>query len=194
MSSQRIRTTVFLAAGLALGACASTSIVDSWKAPEAGPLRFKKVVALAILDNESLRSRAEDALQSSLRGVQAVQGYKVFGATELADLERQKKQLTERLLQDGFDGVVALRMVSSQQEVGWTGSQVPLDAFVWYPTGEMAVDTIIRVEIQIYSLTEGKLMWAGVSETFNPKDAEQLVSEIAAAAGKELRRQGLIST
>jgi hypothetical protein len=194
MSSKSVRNTVFLAAGLALAACASTSIVNSWKAPEAGPLRFNKVLALAIVQNESIRSLAEDALQHDLRGVQAVQGYKVFGAAELADLERMK----ERLRQNDFDGVIALRLVSSQQEVGWTATSVPLESF-WgyydsaYPPAEMQVDTIVRVEIKIYSITEDKLMWSGVSESFNPKDAQQLVSAIVAAAGKELRRQGLIA-
>ncbi len=194
MSRKRIPSTMFLAAGLALAACASTSIVESWKAPEAGPLRFKKVLALAIVKNESLRGRAEDALQSNLRGVQAVQGYKLIGAAELGDLERLK----ERLRQEGFDGVVALRLDSSRQEMSWTSTSMPLESF-WgyyntsYPPAELTADTIVRVEIKIYSLAEDKLMWAGVSESFNPKDAQQLVSEIVAAAGKELRRQGLIA-
>jgi hypothetical protein len=194
MPSQRIRKTVLLTAGLALAACAGTSIVDSWKAPEAGPLRFNKVLALAIVKNDSIRRRAEDALQGSLRSVQAVQSYKLFDAAELADRERLKAQL--RL--DGFDGVIALRLDGSRQELSYTTAAVPLQDF-WgyygaaYPPTEMNVDTIARVEIKIYSLNDDKLVWAGVSETFNPKDAGQLVADIVAAAGQELRRQGLIS-
>lgn len=192
MSSQRIRTTVLLAAGLALAACASTrsGIVESWKAPQAGPLRFNKVLALAVLDNESLRSRAEDALKANLRGVEAVQGYKIFSVADLADRAR----LEEQLRQDGFDGVVVLSLAGSEQEIGWTSSHDPLaEEFAWYPTEQMAIDTIIRVEIKVYSLAEEKLLWGGVSQTFNPKDTHDLVSKIVAAAGKELRRQGLIS-
>lgn len=190
MSSQRIRTTVLLVAGLALGACASTStkIIESRKAPGAGPLRFNKVLALAVLDNESLRSRAEDALRASLRNVQAVQGYKVFSIAELEDRER----VEERLRQDGFDGVVALSPASSQQKLGWTAHHDPLAEFVWYPTEELAVDTIHQVEIKVYSLAEKKLIWAGISKTYNSMSAEDLISKVAAAAGQELRRQGLI--
>ncbi|MES1211249.1 MAG: hypothetical protein ABUL63_02830 [Acidobacteriota bacterium] len=192
MPSQRTRTTVLLATGLALAACASTSIVESWKAPEAaGPLRFNKVLALAVLDNESTRSRAEDALQANLPNVQAVQSYKIFTIAELEDLTGLK----ERLRQDGFDGVVVLSLAGAEQKVGWTSTNDPwAEEYAWYPTEQMAVDTIVRVEIKIYSLTEDKLIWGGLSQSFNPKDTENLVSEIAAAAGKELRRQGLIST
>ena len=194
MSSQRMRTTVLLAAGLALGACASTKsgIVESWKAPEAaGPLRFNKVLALAVLDNESLRSRAEDALKANLPNVQAVQGYKMFTTAELEDLTGLK----ERLRQDGFDGAVVLGLAGAEQKVGWTSTNDPwAEEYAWYPTEQMAVDTIVRVEIKIYSLTEDKLIWGGLSQTFNPKDTNDLISKIVAAAGKELRRQGLIST
>jgi hypothetical protein len=195
MSSQRIRKTVLLAAGLALAACgASTRIVESWKAPEAGPLRFNKVLALAVLKNEDVRRIAENALQGSLRNVQAVQSYKLFDAAELADRERLK----ERLREEGFDGVIALRLVSSTQEAGWTVAAVPLESF-WgyygatYPPAEMRVDTVARVEINVYSLAEDKLIWKGVSETLNPQNAGQLVGDIVAAAGKKLRSQGLIA-
>jgi hypothetical protein len=196
MPSQRTRTTVLLAAGLALAACASTKsgLIESWKAPEAaGPLRFNKVVALAILDNESLRTRAEDALKANLPNVQAVQGYKMFSISELTGLT-DLTELKERLRKDGFDGVVLLSLAGSEQKVGWTSTHDPLAEFVWYPTEQIAVDTIIQVEIKIYSLADDKLMWAGISQTFNHKDTNDLISKVAAAAGKELRRQGLIST
>jgi len=192
MSSQRIPKTVLLAAGLALAACASarSGIVDSWKAPEAGPLHFNKVLALAVLDNESLRSRAEDALKANMRGVQSVQGYKIFTVAELENLAGLK----ERLRKDGFDGVVVLSLAGAEQKVGWTTDDDPLaEEYAWYPTEHMAVDTIVRVEIKIFSLTEDKLIWGGISQNFNPKDTEDLVAKIVAAAGQELRRQGLIS-
>ena len=192
MSSRRIRMTVLLAAGLAFSACASTKsgIVESWKAPEAGPLRFNKVVALAILDNETIRSRAEDALKANLRNVETVQGYKMFTIAELENLAGLK----ERLRQEGFDGVVVLSLAGSEQKIGWTSSHDPLaEEYAWYPTEQMAVDTILRVEIQIYSLAEDKLIWGGISQTFNAQGTQDLIAKIVAAAGQELRRQGLIS-
>lgn len=188
MSSRHIRRAALLAAGLALAACASTSIVESWKAPGAGPLRFKKVLAVAILNNEEIRGHAEDALRGNLPGVEAVQGYKLFTTPELKDVEKVK----ERLRQEGFDGVIVLRAMSSEQHTGWTEVYVPLDMYVSYPPAELRVDTVVRVEIKIYSLGEDKLIWSGVSETFNPGAVQKAVTDIVAAAGKELRRQGLL--
>jgi hypothetical protein len=197
MSGQRIHRAALLAAGLALAACASstsTRIVDSWKAPGAGPLRFNKVLALAILKNDDIRKLAEDELQADLRGVQAVQGYKLISTADFGDREGAKALL----LREGFDGVVALRLVAARNEVSWTVHE-PLgsDATFWggfygLPP-ELNADTVVRVEINIYSLTEDKLIWGGVSETFNPQHSQQVVADTVEAAGKALRRQGLIS-
>jgi hypothetical protein len=190
MSSRHIRRAALLAAGLALAACASTSMVESRKEPGAGPLRFKKVLAVAILNNESLRKDAEDALQATLR-VQSLQSYKLFTLAELKDVEKVK----ERLRQDGFDGVVGLRVAANRQEVGWTtASYVPMDTFVGYPPTEMRADSVVRVEVKVYSIAEDKLMWSGISKTFNPTNVGQAVADIVAAAGKELRRQGLVKS
>jgi hypothetical protein len=194
MSGMRIRTAALLGAGLAFAACASTSLVESWKAPGAGPLRFNKVLALAIVKDESVRRVAEDALQATLKSVRAEPSYRVLEGANVADGE-QLKEMKGRLQQDGFDGVVALRMVSSQQQASWTPIVIPLEAF-WgtgSPAAEMSVETVARVEIKLYSLSDDKLIWSGCSETHDPKNAEQLVQEVVAAAGRELRKQGLIS-
>jgi hypothetical protein len=195
MSGKRIQLAAFLVAGLGIAACASTRIVESWKAPGAGPLRFQKVLAVAILKNQGLRQNAEDALKGNLQKVQAVQSYTMFDLGDLANQEKAK----ERLKQEGFDGVVVLRLTQSRQELTWQSyPTAPYNTFwgyygTYYPAMDMRVDTVVRVEINIYSLAEDKLVWAGVSETFNPTSSQGLISEIAAEAGKELRRQGLIS-
>ncbi|HEY4597338.1 MAG TPA: hypothetical protein VIJ02_13140 [Thermoanaerobaculia bacterium] len=195
MLGKRIQFAAFLVAGLALAACASTRIVESWKAPGTGQLHFQKVLAVAILKNQGLRQNAEDALKGNLKNVQAVQSYTMFDLGDLVDRDKAK----ERLRKEGFDGVVALRLTQSRQELSWTTyPTMPVDTFwgyygAYYPAAEMRVDTVVMVEIKIYSLTDDKLVWAGVSETFNPTNSATLISEIAAEAAKELRRQGLIS-
>jgi len=183
-----------LAAGLALTACASTRIVDSWKAPGAGPLHFNKVLALAVVQNDSIRRTAEDELQADLVNVKAVQSYKVLGAANPGDLEAVKAILH----QNGFDGVVALSVGSAREELSWAPAGQPggasFSGFYNYSYGSsyMLSDTVVRVEVSVFSLTEDKLLWSGVSESFNPNDTANLVYAIAKAAGAEMRRQGLI--
>ncbi len=47
------------------------------------------------------------------------------------------------------------------------------------------------VESTIYSVPRNQLVWAGVSETRNPKDLRQFVEELVKEAVSELQKQGL---
>ena len=187
---RRARRAALLAAGLALAACASTRIVESWKAPGTGPLQFDKVLALAVVQNDDIRRTAEDALAAELP--KAVQSYKVI---ELAELE-DRPRLREKLQQGGFDGVVTLRLASAREELSWAPEPQPggatFSGFYGYGyTAGLVGDTVVRLQINIYSLAEDKLLWSGVSQSLNPKDTDVLVYEIVQAAAGELRRQGL---
>ena len=53
---------VFSLAMILLSSCgSSTSILNSWKDPAAGPLEFKKVLVIFITNNQSSKRAAEDA-------------------------------------------------------------------------------------------------------------------------------------
>jgi hypothetical protein len=57
----------------------------------------------------------------------------------------------------------------------------------------MQTDQIVSVESLVYSVSQGKLLWAGQSETTNPEDLESFVNELVSAVGSELRKKGLIN-
>ena len=44
----------------------------------------------------------------------------------------------------------------------------------------------------MYSVPLGKLVWAGVSEKTNPKDAQKIVKELLGAVVSEMRKVGLV--
>jgi hypothetical protein len=61
-----------------------------------------------------------------------------------------------------------------------------------YDAGYVRQDELVDVETCIYSVKEGKLLWAGTTESTNPGDVRRTVEEIADAVAEELRREGLI--
>lgn len=193
--SIRLRAMVCGSAVAALAACTSlTSIRESWKAPDAGPVHFEKVLVLARVQDQSARRVAEDTLQAKLVGTSAVQSYKVLTTEDLGDKERTKARLRD----GGFDGAVIVRLVSADQRIttyaGTSGGFWGSSWYYSYPYTDVQVDTVVQVEINLYSLTEDKLLWAGRSETIDPRSIEQLISEIVDAAGEEMRKQGLIAS
>jgi hypothetical protein len=199
-----------LAGALALATlgCASTSFNSTWKNPAAqGPLNFKgkKVAALIVSKEEGVRYGAEDALAREItaRGAVGIAAYSLIPK----ELTQDKEKAKEFLAKAGVAGVVAMRAVGKEQEVSsspatyWGG---PMYATFWgsgyygygwggvYSPGYVRTDTIVHVEILVYSLEQDKLVWAARSETTNPEKVGPFIKELTAKAAAELKKQGLI--
>jgi hypothetical protein len=58
--------------------------------------------------------------------------------------------------------------------------------------GYVAYDTYVRVETNVYSLPDERLVWASATRTANPKDVKGLVDDTVKAVKKAMRDQGLV--
>jgi hypothetical protein len=201
VTARRTRALPPAVVALTLVACATTTIKESWTDPAAGRLEFRKVLALVLSSDASLRRIGEDELVRQIRRTQAVAAYTVLSAEDYGDVERAKATLRTA----GFDGVVTMRLVGKEQRQTWVpGGAYPAPSYAsfggyyryaWpsvYDPGYLRTDTIAQVETQVYSLADDKLLWAGLSETVNPSDARSLIDDVARAVAKELKKQGLV--
>lgn len=194
-----------LALALAGPAAAGPKFTSTWKAPEAAGVSFagKKVVALIISDDENLRVSGEEALVRELAEVsssQPVAAYRMIPKELLRDVDAARGWF-ERA---EAAGVVALRPVKVEREVTYTPAtwSMPYYSSLWgyygygwgtlYDPGSIREDTILVVEVLIFGVAEDKLLWAGVSETTNPKNAAKVIEGLVKEASKEMTRQGLI--
>jgi hypothetical protein len=188
-----------------LTACATTSFDSSWKAPDAQPmgnLAGQKVVAVAVSKNAAVRRTAEDSLVSVLnaRGAQGVASYSILGD----DTDEAKAKAA--IEKSGAVAVVVMRPIAKEKEISSTPSSMymgPMYGGYWggyygYGWGgawggtEIRTDTIVIVETLVYSLKQNKLVWAGQSNTTNPSKIDAFVKEVAAGAGKEMKKAGLL--
>ena len=194
---------VFVAAGLT--ACATTTFTSSWKAPDAQPmgkLTGQKVVAVAVSKNTAVRRSAEDALVSVLNagGAQGVPSYSIIGDDAVNDEAKAKAAIET----SGAVAVVVMRPVAKEKEISSTPTMYmgPRYGGYWggyygygwggaYGGTEIRTDTIVIVETLVYSLKQNKLVWAGESKTTNPSKIDAFVKEVAAGAGKEMKKLGL---
>jgi hypothetical protein len=182
---------------------AAPKFISVWKAPAASDVSFagKKVAALVITNDDSLRVAGEESLARELtgRGLQGVATYRIAPKEELGDPEKAKGWF-ERA---GVEGVVAMRPVSSEKRATYTpGTWVnPNYGTLWgyygygwgsvYVPGTIERDTVVTVETLIYSVPRNTLLWAAVSETKNPKELGRFVQELVKESIKELHKQGL---
>jgi hypothetical protein len=182
---------------------AAPKFTSVWRSPDAGAVSFagKKIAALVIAQDDSLRVAGEEALVRELtaRGLASVATYRIAPKEELQSADRAKGWFEKA----NVDGVVAMRPVSKDKRTTYNpGTWVnPYYSTFWgyygygwgsmYIPGSVEQDTVIVVETTIYSVPRNQLLWAAVSETTNPKTLQRFVEDLVKESVKELQKQGL---
>lgn len=207
---------------LSFAACNSVKVTDVWVAPDVTKLHFKKVLAIAAIQEDGLRHVFEDALCTAMPKVQAIPSYQFIPAGDIRDVAKVSSELKAAK----FDGVVVLRILGDRKETNVTttmdypgyGYGVPYGAYGGYgypsayrsfggyyggyamgpygyggsSTTTVTHDQIFSVEANIYEFPGEKLVWTGVTESTSPEDINKMVQDVATAVRKELLKQKLI--
>ena len=192
-----------VAAALSVSLAAKTKFSSVWQSPDAATISFagKKVAALVIDKDDSLRVAGEEALVRELnaRGMNGVASYRMM-PKELAQDPVQAKTWYEKA---GVEGVVAFRVVNDDRRrtyvpATWTSTYYTslwgYYGYGWgavYDSGYVRDQRIVSLETLIFSVPKNTLVWAGLSETENPKDGQRVVTEVVKEAVSEMRKQGL---
>jgi hypothetical protein len=179
-----------------LSGCATTTFKSTWADPAAGPIRFDKTLVVFMSSEEAVRRSSEDRLVQYIGPERSAPSYTLLSSAEIQDKEKAK----EKVRAAGFDGVVVMRTIGKREQVTYVPPSYYHDywgynSMGWgaaYDPGYLSTDTTVSVETNIYSLADEKLIWSGLSETFDPGNTPNMVDEIAKAAAEELERRGLI--
>lgn len=203
--SQIVRACVIVVLVSVVAGCISTTIRDSWTAPDVqGPLDYQKILVVFMDSQEATRRAAEDALVERIGGDRAVASHTMFTADEVQDAQDNQQEVRSRLQAESFDAAITLRMVDQREELNYSPGMTypaPYAGFYgyygwgWgmvYEPGYLSTDTIVSVETNVYDLGDNELVWSGVSDTYNPDQIRDTVNEIATAVEEELRSQGLL--
>lgn len=185
----------------------STRILKSWKSPLVGQLQLagKKVGVFVVNSEESMRQGPEETLATELRnrGVDGVAGYTVL-PVELTKNTEDAKAFLKRV---GIDYAIMIRLAGKEEEINYVPGTVwyaqPYYPSFWgywnygwatvYSPGYVYSQTVVTLEILVYSIAEDKLLWAGASRTTDPgDDIRKSVKKLAASAGKQMRKDGLL--
>ena len=195
------RAAVLTLAGL-LAACApkGTSLATSWRAPALTPQQFQKVLVLFFAPHESQRQFGESELVRLMTRTRGVAGYTVLTPDDLKSVDKVKAVMAR----EGFDGAVAMRFVETTHEFtrDSAGAYAPSYAAFWdyydvaWPLindpGYVRMDRAMQMETRVYQMTDGKLLWSGLSKTMNPDSAKEFVAQVAQTVAADLRKQGVI--
>jgi len=189
--------------------CADTSVQKTWTAPAVGSLKFTKVFVIAIARDDTDRRLAEIAVKNQITRVPAVASYDIF--PDISDT-RDKEKVIQGVKDSGADGVIVMRLTSSDTQVDLGASSArPMEYMVFsdyygsvYDVGayyasdrrDIGTNTIFNVETRIFDGKTGKLVWVGNTKTnkdsFHDHDTGGNVTEVAQTIKNTLQSQQMI--
>lgn len=200
-----IRFTACAAVLLAtLASCASTTLESTWRDPayQGGP--FQKLAVIVLGKQEATTRGAEDTFVAGLApGTQGVQSYTFLEAADAGNPEAVKAKLRSQ----GCDGALVARVIGVDTSVeyvpgNWSSVPVGHRSFGgYYGSGYAAVyspgyveeNVTVRVVTNVYDVASEKLVWSGVTETFEPSSTGSLVADNAEVILAALAELGLIA-
>jgi hypothetical protein len=177
---------------------ASDRLLSSWKDPAVKKLDFQRIVAVAMVSDGPTRRLAESEMVN-IMGPKAVAASQVVPEADLEDADKVRVKLSA----EGFDGAVTIRLVDATTKVRTARDPVPTSyysmwgyyQFAWVadrPPDYYTADQKLQIEVNIYSLTSGKLVWSGTSEIVRPQLVETGVRNVADLVRRRLKSEHLI--
>jgi hypothetical protein len=202
---RRTAVALAVASALALGAEAGTKFKSTWKPPDAVPVNFQgqKVAAIVMLPEAANRRGIEDELAYALtgRGLVGIPAHRLVPPEEMKDKDRVRASLEKA----GVVGAVVMRAIDRQAGVSedsasyWVSNYWTFSGYYswgWggiYSPGTVRMETMFTVETLVFDVKADKLLWAGTTETKNPKRVDDFMKDLVSTAAKEVKKQGLVA-
>jgi len=184
--------------------CASSStkteIQSSWTDPSVDTIRFHKAIVVFMSRDPVMRETAEVQLAGQIGPSRSVPSYTIFSDVEVQDVEAAKRKLRE----NGFDAAIVMRLVGNEGDVRFAAGESysgPYASYYGYYTwgwtavsdpGYLKEERSIGIRTNLYDIAADKLLWTGVSQSFNQENTIEMVRDIASSIREELRRKKLL--
>jgi hypothetical protein len=188
--------------------CADTKMTTAWTAPAVGSIQFKKVFILGLNPRDDNRRMAEVAVRDIITKIPVTCSFELL--PEVGDI-MIKDKVVKAVADSGADGVIALRLISSDTAVTYsadsamvmgyeffyTDSSNPNTAVPFYQnSASIYTNRVFAIEVGIYDVKAKKLIWKGQSQTVkeatNPGDVNSIITEVAETVRAKLQSQQLI--
>lgn len=201
---KKISVLAFLLSSIFFVSCNSTKITSSWRDPDVHVHinQLNKVLVVALLKNETNRHKAEDEMVKYLNG----KGIVSYNYLDENFNKKDETELRKKIKSDGFDGAITMRLIDVDKEKVYVPGERNLypDYYnnfnsyyhrniEFYTTpGYYVVTKTFLVETVVYSIADDKIIWSGITKTFNPEGAEKMSSEITKTIYKKMTAEGFI--
>lgn len=201
---QSVRRIALAAIALVLAACAPTTIRDSWHDPEYRGAAFRSVLVLGVFPNIAERRQFEDVMAATIgaTGARGIPAYRFLPGQERAS----EADLDRAVRESGADALLMSRLVSVDTRTQFSTHQRPAPTGPWgwgawysgwWGTGWQTVTTVTQydiaaVETTLFSAKSGRVVWTGVTETFQPRSVAREAPAFSETIVGALQAPGLL--
>lgn len=193
---------------IALISCNSTRLASSWREPDRSVTmnQLNKILIVAMVRNETSRRKAEDEMKKFLQD-RGVVSYNYLDQYTTSITEQDERDIINKIRRDNFDGAITMRLVDVDKDIDYvpgTISSYPIyyrsfggfyrRSWIYSSTPDRYYSSkTYRVEINIYSIKEDKIIWTGLTETTNPSGVDKMAMEVAKVIYDKMVEEGFIS-
>lgn len=179
-------------------------VTTMWGAPGKRAMRFDNVVAVFASSDDSLRRAMENRLAAQFP--RAAPSYIALASVDRDDFSAIRRVLDE----NQFDSAIIMTVVLADPrptsllaaDLPRSRHPVPARAFVdqwnrlWNPPFDPALvpgKRLVAIELQVYSLGDDRLVWAGRGDAGDAKTIGKLGDSAIGNLTRELEREGILA-
>jgi len=178
--------------------CASTTLTNSWRAPDYSDA-ISSLVVVGVSKQASVRRVFEDefAAQLDAQGVHAVPSYTLVSEDGPIDEDSLRKAVES----SGADAVIITRLVKVENKVAVSQPSPPYPYYYGYysrawvgyyePPIVQQYDIVIS-ETTVFVKDRAEPVWSGTTETFAPTDLKKETTGFAKVVIEALSKEALI--
>ncbi len=191
---KKIKWIVVLFLAVAMS-CTTTKITSSWKAKDAVPKQYKKILVLGLIRDadRSLQEKMEAHIVDDLReiGYNAVSSLSEYGPKAFDNMDEAKA--LSKIKESGIEAVITIVLLDKQKERNYIPGHTFYSPYGYYynrfwgyygtlyrriyEPGYYVVDTKYFWESNFYDMAEQKLLYSVQTRSFDPSSSESLGHE-----------------
>jgi hypothetical protein len=187
---------------LAVVACASTSVVDTWRAPDYSGGKVSSIIVVGVSKKPEVRRTFEDEFSKRLaaKGVRAVQSYTLIPE----EGQVTEARLREAVEKSGFDAVIVTRLAKVEKRSAPSAEYSPPYRYGSYygfytdawsdfhePQNQYQYDVFV-LQTTLFRSDREKPVWSGTTETFAPDDVQKETAGFADKIIAAMSKDGMI--
>ncbi|MEO8974500.1 MAG: hypothetical protein ABI552_01885 [Casimicrobiaceae bacterium] len=196
---RRFSMVLLLVLGALAAGCASTSLKDAWFDGSYAGGPFRKWLVVSVDGDITARRTFEDVMVARLaaRGVVALPGYR-----DLPPGKATEKQLDAAVATSAADALMMVHLRRVQTRTQVSTAIVPGPAFPgfgwygvygnWYAVPQVSQYDVATVETTVYQVSGRKLVWSGITETFDPTTVAREAPQFSEVVLDALAQRGIV--